>query len=152
MHTNRLICTVCDYRVFWGGIKSGDCGIGFLCLGIIFLSMIAIPICFCLLANKYFVYPDSIWHAMLCILTIPTIVFLAGYPLTVSHHFRLQNTYYFLNPLVHGFEYILEIFTYFTKISVKNPAIPALCLAQLTEVVMLTVGMRMGTKPSSKSN
>lgn len=65
-----------------------------------------------------------------------------------SPDIRLQTAYYFLNPLIHSYEYILEMCTYFTDSTPSQPLqVPALCLAQLTEAVTLMFGMRTTSKP-----
>lgn len=118
---------------------------------VLFILPIAVPICIYLAARKYFVYPDRLSHALLCTISLPILVLLIGFFFTSSNNFLLQETYHLLNPTVHSFEYFLESGTAVKGSPLSNPEAVALCLAQLTEVVMLTVGMRMGTKPSSKS-
>lgn len=135
--------------VLWDGLlKNGDCGAGYLALGVVFLSIPAVPIVLCLTARKYCVYPDGIRYTLLSALPVPLLIFLVGCCFTESHNFRWQGAHYFLNPLVHSSEYIVEMFSYSAEISVKSLAKPALCLAQLTEVAMLMLGMWFGKRES----
>lgn len=140
-----LLSAILEIFLWDGLLNLGDCGIGFLALGGIFLSMAAVPIVLYLAASKYLVYPDGARYTLLCALPVPMLVLLVGICLTESPDFRLQNGYCFLNPLVHNFEYVLE----FAGIPEKELSIPALCLAQLTEAVLLTIGMRRGKNRKS---
>ena len=129
----------------WDGLlKNGDCGVGFLALGVVFLSILAVPIALCLTARKYCVYPDGIRCTLLSALPVPLLIFLVGCCFTESHNLRWQEAHYFLNPLVHSSEYIVEMFSYSAEISVNPLAKPALCLAQLKVTVSETDAVRIG--------
>lgn len=131
--------------VLWDGLlKNGDCGVGFLALGVVFLSILAVPIALCLTARKYCVYPDGIRCTLLSALPVPLLIFLVGCCFTESHNLRWQEAHYFLNPLVHSSEYIVEMFSYSAEISVNPLAKPALCLAQLKVTVSETDAVRIG--------
>lgn len=142
-----LLSAILEIFLWDGLLNFGDCGIGFLALGVIFLLMAAVPILLYLAASKLLVYPDGVRYTLLCALSVPMLILLVGICLTKSPDLRLQNGYYFLNPFVHNYEYVLE----FTGIPKKELLIPALCLAQLTEAVLLTIGMRRGNAVSKQA-
>lgn len=108
---------------------------------VLFILPIAVPICIYLAARKCFVYPNRLSLALLCTTSLPILVLLVGFFLTASNNFLLQETYHLLNPMTHSFEYFLEIGTAVKGTPLSNPESVALCLAQLTEGVMLTLGM-----------
>lgn len=134
---------------FWDGLlKNSDCGLGFLVFGIPLLSVPVTPIVLFIAASKYSVKSNTVRYTLLSALPIPIAALLVGCYFIRSPDIRLQTAYYFLNPLIHSYEYILEMCTYFTDSTPSQPLqVPALCLAQLTEAVTLMFGMRTNSKP-----
>lgn len=135
-----LLATALEFTI-WNTVHS--CYEALFAPCAVFLSVLVIPILLCLVARKRLTYPYRLQNALLSTLPVPLFVLLIGCCLVFSKDRNVQNLYYLCNPIAHGVEYFMEFVDDITLTSLPNSSVTVICLAQLTEAVMLTLGMLM---------
>ncbi|MEZ3497336.1 MAG: hypothetical protein K1V97_07165 [Lachnospiraceae bacterium] len=124
----------------WSAVNSCYAGL-FAPIGI-FLSVIIVPILLYLTARKCLVCPDSPLNVLLCTFSVPIFVLFLGFCFAFSKNWDVQAIYYLCNPMAHGFEYyFMEYGDGSITGTLPNSSAVALCLAQVAEAGILTLGI-----------